>query len=187
MARLETEVLIIGTGIAGATCALIAAQQGLMVTLVTKRNDPHRTNTNRAQGGIVFRGKEDSPEMLKEDILRAGRDINSVEAVDFISEKGPDVVEEVLIRNLHVDFSHLTDSYEDNYDLTREGAHSVNRILYSADNTGEVIEKSLIKAVSSHENVTIITGATAIDLVTMHHHSSDIQARYMLGDGWKSM
>jgi L-aspartate oxidase len=182
MARLETEVLIIGTGIAGATCALIAAQQGLMVTLVTKRNDPHRTNTNRAQGGIVFRGKEDSPEMLKEDILRAGRDINSVEAVDFISEKGPDVVEEVLIRNLHVDFSHLTDSYEDNYDLTREGAHSVNRILYSADNTGEVIEKSLIKAVSSHENVTIITGATAIDLVTMHHHSSDIQARYMLGD-----
>jgi L-aspartate oxidase len=178
--RKETECLVIGTGIAGATCALTAAKAGIKVCLLTKRSDPTLTNTNRAQGGIVYRGNGDSSEMLIADIMRAGREINSVEAVEFLANEGPEIVKKVLIDELNVEFTHLTGSADESFDLTREGAHSINRILYSADNTGEVIEKALIEAVHAHENIEIITGATAVDLITLHHHSTDIQASYQL-------
>ncbi len=180
--RKETECLIIGTGIAGATCALMAAKAGIRVCLLTKRSDPTLTNTNRAQGGIVYRGNDDSPELLTTDILRAGRNINSIEAVEFLARKGPDVVKEMLIDELHVRFTHLTGPEDESFDLTREGAHSINRILYSADNTGEVIEQALIEALKRQENVEILTEATAIDLITLHHHSSDVQAKYQIED-----
>jgi len=182
MGRKETECLIIGTGIAGATCALTAAQAGLKVTLITKRRDPILTNTNRAQGGIVFKGKDDSVELIKEDILRAGRGINSIEAVDFLARNGPDIVEEVLIKGLHVNFTHLTTAQDEMYDLTREAAHSVKRILYSADHTGHEIETALIEGLKAYPNLELITDATAIDLITLQHHSSDIQAQYVLRD-----
>jgi len=149
--RKETECLVIGTGIAGATCALMAARMGIKVCLITKRSDIYATNTNRAQGGIVYRGGGDTKEMLVADIMRAGRGINSVEAVEFLAEKGPEVVKEVLIDELKVDFTHLTGAQDEDFDLTREGAHSVKRILYSADNTGEVIEKALIERVLKKE------------------------------------
>ncbi|HPL88350.1 MAG TPA: FAD-dependent oxidoreductase [Deltaproteobacteria bacterium] len=178
----ETECLIIGTGIAGATCAYIAAKAGLRVCLLTKRSDPSLTNTNLAQGGIVYSGHGDSPELLKQDILKAGRNLNSLEAVDFLSRQGPGIVKEVLIDDLNVNFTHLKGPEDESYDLTREGAHSIHRILYAADHTGQDIEKSLIEALEGLENVEIITNATAIDLITLHHHSMDVQARYLLED-----
>ncbi len=178
----ETECLIIGTGIAGATCAYIAAKCGLKVCLLTKRSNPVLTNTNRAQGGIVYAGHGDSPELLKQDILKAGRNINSIETVDFLAKNGPGIVKEVLIDALNVEFTHLKGPEDENYDLTREGAHSVKRILYSADHTGHEIEEALINALKINENVEIITNATAVDLITLHHHSSDVQTQYVLDD-----
>ena len=80
--RKETECLVIGTGIAGATCALMAANMGIRVCLITKRSDIYATNTNRAQGGIVYRGNGDSPQMLVADIMRAGREIIPPAAVE---------------------------------------------------------------------------------------------------------
>lgn len=178
----ETECLIIGTGIAGATCAYIAAKAGLKVCLLTKRSDPTSTNTNRAQGGIVYRGRGDSPELLKQDILKAGRNINCLEAVDFLALNGPNIVKEVLIDDLNVNFTHLKGPEDESFDLTKEGAHTINRILYSADHTGKTIEHALIDVLRKTQNVEIITGATAIDLITLQHHSTDIQTRYLLRD-----
>lgn len=178
----ETQCLIIGTGIAGATCAYIAAKSGLRVCLLTKRSNPAITNTNRAQGGIVYTGQGDGAELLMQDILKAGRNVNSIEAVNFLSENGPNIVKEILIDDLKVNFTHLKGPEDENFDLTREGAHSVNRILYSADRTGQEIEKSLLGALKKIENVEIITNATAIDLITLQHHSADIQTRYLLDD-----
>lgn len=179
----ETECLVIGTGIAGATCAYIAAKAGIKVCLLTKRSDPSITNTNRAQGGIVYTGgANDSPELLSRDILEAGRFINGIEAVDFLSRNGPKIVKEVLIDEMKVGFTHLQGPEDEGYVLTREGAHSINRILYSADHTGREIEKALIEHLERQENVEIITHATVIDLITLHHHSNDIQARYLLED-----
>jgi L-aspartate oxidase len=178
----HAECLVIGTGIAGATCALVAARKGIKVTLITKRGQPSTTNTNLAQGGIVYKGENDSPDLLKKDIIRAGRGINSIEAVEFLAENGPKVVEELLINELHVDFTHIQGSEEDVFDLTREGAHSVNRILYAADYTGKEIEKTLVRDLERQENIEIITGATSVDLITLQHHSKDIQSRYVLQD-----
>ncbi|MBN2297573.1 MAG: FAD-dependent oxidoreductase [Deltaproteobacteria bacterium] len=178
----ETECLIIGTGIAGATCAYIAAKAGIRVCLITKRSDPTLTNTDRAQGGIVYQGQGDSPELLKQDILKAGRNINSISAVDFLAENGPKVVKELLIDDLKVNFTHLKGPEDEYFDLTREGAHSVNRILYYEDQTGKKIEHALMDVLRKTDNVEIITNATAIDLITLQHHSTDIQTRYLMED-----
>jgi L-aspartate oxidase len=61
---IETDVLIIGCGVAGGTVALRLADAGVPVTLVTRAADPNDTNTHWAQGGIIYRGKGDAPELL---------------------------------------------------------------------------------------------------------------------------
>ncbi|MGD1994985.1 MAG: FAD-dependent oxidoreductase, partial [Anaerolineae bacterium] len=70
---IETDVLVIGCGIAGAAAALRLAQDGQrQVLVVTRTADPQETNTRYAQGGIVSRGEGDSPELLTRDVLAAG-------------------------------------------------------------------------------------------------------------------
>ena len=69
---LETEVLIIGCGIAGGTAALQLADAGIPVTVITRSRQPEESNTLYAQGGIIYEGEGDSPELLAEDIVRAG-------------------------------------------------------------------------------------------------------------------
>ena len=67
---IEAEVLILGCGIAGATTALKLADQGIRVTVVTRAREPWESNTYYAQGGIIFRGRNDSSESLATDIIR---------------------------------------------------------------------------------------------------------------------
>jgi len=70
--KAETDVLVIGSGIAGAAAALELGDAGFAVTLVTRARDPRETNTYYAQGGIVFKGKGDSPERLARDGIAGG-------------------------------------------------------------------------------------------------------------------
>jgi len=66
-------VLVVGTGIAGATAALrLAGNPHRQVVLLTRDPDPEESNTRYAQGGIVSRGPDDSAESLVADILAAG-------------------------------------------------------------------------------------------------------------------
>ena len=67
-------------------------------------------------------------------------------------------------------------------DFTREGAHSVARIVHSADATGRAIETALLARLASEKHVTLFTEATAIDLITARHHSRDVAQRYALQD-----
>ena len=70
---LTTDVLIIGSGIAGASAALQLAQNPKRrITIITREPDPHESNTSYAQGGIISRGPGDSADLLVEDILAAG-------------------------------------------------------------------------------------------------------------------
>ena len=165
---IETDVLILGCGVAGGTVALCLADAGIPVTLVTRAADPHDSNTNLAQGGIIYKGHEDSPGLLVEDILRAGAGHASCRAATLLAEEGPGLVERLLLERLGVEFDRVADG---TLSLALEGGHSLPRIIHAADATGKAISTALVRALQTHPNVTLLVGHTAIDLLTPAHHS----------------
>lgn len=177
--RLKTEVLVIGSGIAGTTCALGLAEAGHEVTLITAGEQPDGGNTALAQGGIVYKAPDDDPKILENDILTAGWKENYLKAVRYLSRRGPQVLRQVLLDRYSVPFE--TTSQGD-WHLTREGGHTLPRILFSADHTGHTIMDALLRAVEEHENIRLLTRRTAIDLLTTHHHSSSLNYRYSLNN-----
>lgn len=172
---IETDVLILGCGIAGATTALSLADAGLSVTVVTRARDPRESNTLYAQGGIIYRSPDDSPELLKEDILRAGAGHCNPKAVDILAHEGPAALEDVLLTMAQVPFDRADDG---TLSLVREGSHSTPRILHAADATGRAIETALVDALRRHADISLLTGHTAIDLLTPSHHSRNHLAVY---------
>ncbi|HLF26991.1 MAG TPA: L-aspartate oxidase [Anaerolineae bacterium] len=172
---IETEVLIIGCGIAGGVAALQLAEAGIPVTVVTRVSEPGESNTYYAQGGIIYRGQDDSPARLIEDIIRAGAGHSNPTAVNLLAEEGPALVERILIDKIGVPFDRLANG---GLSLTLEGGHSTPRIAHAADATGQAIEIALLRALQSHPNVTLLTRHTAIDLLTPSHHSLNRLAVY---------
>ncbi|MBI4470105.1 MAG: L-aspartate oxidase [Acidobacteria bacterium] len=172
MERYETDILVIGSGLAGCAAALSAARQGVQVMVLTKDVQVEESNTWYAQGGIIYRGKFDAPEILAGDIIAAGAGLCSPEAVGLLSREGPRLVQQLLIEDLGVPFD-LADDDSGALDLTAEAAHSVARIAHRKDTTGRSIEASLVEALRQDPKVTILTGRTAIDLLTLSHHSRE--------------
>ena len=164
----ETEVLILGCGVAGGTVALCLADAGMPVTLVTRAADPSDSNTNLAQGGIIYKGHEDSAALLVEDILRAGAGHASHQAATLLADEGPGLVERLLLERVGVVFDRVADG---TLSLALEGGHSLPRIIHAADATGKAIETALVRALQAHPNVTLLLRHTAIDLLTPAHHS----------------
>jgi L-aspartate oxidase len=166
----QTDILVIGSGIAGCAAAHAAAKKGANVLLMTKDSRPEESNTFYAQGGIIFRGVNDAPEKLAADIIAAGAGLCYEPAVRVLSEEGPRYVQEVLIDELQVPFD-VVDESTDEFDLTAEAAHSVRRILHYKDVTGRAIETTFLEALARNPRIRILTHATAIDLLTLSHHS----------------
>lgn len=173
--HLETEVLVIGSGIAGAAAALELADRGVSVMMVTRAGDPHDSNTWWAQGGIIYRSDTDSPEALAADILRAGAGHCNPRAVAILAEEGPARLRRLLLERAPVEFDRTK---EGDLSLVREGGHSMPRIVHVADYTGKAIEQALIKAVRAHPRISLVTGHTAVDLLTPSHHSLNRLAVY---------
>lgn len=173
--RREFDLIIIGCGIAGLTAALSAAQQNRRVAVLSKEADISESNTFYAQGGIVGPGKEDSHQLLTEDIVMAGDHTNSLDSVRLLVEEGPPLVEAFLHKTLGVEF---TTEENGAIALTREAAHSVRRIYHVTDSTGRAIEEALVRAVSDSDLITIVPNTTAIDLITNVHNSRDYQEKY---------
>jgi len=172
---IETDVLVPGTGIAGATAALRLARAGANVTLVTRADLANDTNTDWAQGGIIYRGEHDTPEQLEEDITRAGAGHCNPRAVEILATEGPELVRQILIDDLDVPFDRNPDN---SLALALEGGHSLPRIAHTSDATGHAIQVALLRAVTSQPNIQILTSHVAIDLLTPAHHARNRLAVY---------
>ena len=112
MNQTKTDILIIGLGLAGMTAAITAAKNGKKITIITKTKELSSGNTPWAQGGIVYKGREDTLEELKKDILEAGSGHCWEEAVDHLCEHGPRLVKEILIETLNTNFDKEADGYK---------------------------------------------------------------------------
>ena len=174
--RQYCDVLVIGSGIAGFSAAITAADQGLDVIVITKDPAIEESNTYYAQGGIVSMGKGDSPQYLIEDIMKAGDGICNVEAVHILAYEGPPLVEKFLVEKLGVSFSRSKDA---GYEYAQEGSHSRRRILHCMDSTGRAIEEALVRGLAGKTNIRVLANYTAIDLLTIPHHSTSPLSLYM--------
>ncbi|CCB89271.1 L-aspartate oxidase [Simkania negevensis] len=164
----ETDVLVIGLGVAGGAAALELAKKGLQVTLISSGDQISSANSYRAQGGVGYRASEEFSDDFKGDILKAGAGLCYEKAVDRLVELGPACVEEILLGELQVPFQR--DEYG-KLKLTREAAHQHPRILYHQDQTGRVIMEALLKKILAHPNITTHFRRSAVDLITLSHHS----------------
>ncbi|HLJ77296.1 MAG TPA: L-aspartate oxidase [Acidobacteriaceae bacterium] len=156
----ETDYLIVGAGIAGLRAAIGIAADGARVLVVTKEA-LGESNTQYAQGGIAvaMSGEEDIALHL-EDTVSAGDGLVNREAARVLVEEGPQRVEELL--RWGTDF----DREDGHLMLTREGAHSRNRILHAhGDATGAEIGRSLLRRARSIPNITLLEWTTSIDLM----------------------
>ncbi len=171
-----TDVLIIGSGIAGATAALqLARNPQRHIILITRATDPQESNSLWAQGGIISRGPDDNPDLLVEDILAAGAGASLPRAAQILAREGPPLLQEILIDAAGINFDR-----EPSGELSfgQEAAHSRRRILHVGDGTGKAIMQGLIHVVQQMPGIELLTDATAVDLITYPHHSRDPLSAY---------
>lgn len=172
--RHYVDAVVVGTGIAGLTCAIYLKKAGLDVAVMTKESRISESNTFYAQGGIIAAKDDDTPDLLREDILQAGCSYNRIDAVEHFAKNGPPLVFDFLVKDVGIQFS---TSEEGSIDFTEEAAHSIRRIVHFEDHTGDKIEDSLIEY-AKNIGVKFLADFTAIDLITNNHHSRNTQELY---------
>src|SRR3954462_45032 len=164
---LETDYLVIGSGIAGLNFALLAAEHG-RVGVATKKQLAD-TNTNWAQGGVAaVLASDDSFERHIEDTLSAGDGLCDRRIVEMCVEDGPREVERLVKLGVR-----LARDASGAYDLGREGAHTRHRVVHWEDVTGREIQRALMAAVHSHANITVLEHHLAVDLLSMAKYGGD--------------
>ena len=160
----KSDFLVIGSGIAGLSFALKAAEWGT-VHLVTKKEKAD-TNTNRAQGGIAsVLGMDDSFALHIQDTLRSGDGLCREEVVRLIVEDGPVRIGELL--DMGVGFTQDSGLAE-HLQLGREGGHSRRRIVHAGDLTGQAVEDALLGKVEDEERITVLENHIVLDLITRY-------------------
>lgn len=168
---IETNYLVIGSGVAGLTFSVKIAQKfpNRNVVIVTKANEDE-SNTKYAQGGvaIVLNKEKDSFKKHIEDTLIAGDGLCDKEVVEMVVKEGPDRLEELLLWGANFDVDASGD-----FDLGKEGGHSEYRVVHHKDITGFEVERALLKRAHQLPNISILPHHFAIDLVTNHHIKKD--------------
>ncbi|WP_022854685.1 L-aspartate oxidase [Thermodesulfobacterium thermophilum] len=148
----KTDVLIVGTGIAGLSLALKLKDLGHITVLAKKR--VFETATSLAQGGIAcVMGEDDSFELHIQDTMIAGDGICKRETVELVVKSAPDRIKDLITWGVSFD---RDPENPQKYHLTLEGGHSRRRILHVGDYTGRAIEKTLLERVFEEQNIEIL-------------------------------
>jgi len=165
--RHDSDVLVIGSGIAGLFYSLQVAQYGT-VAIVTKKSATDSA-TNSAQGGIAaVLDDQDSFDAHARDTINAGAGLCREEVVHWVVERGPAMIDQLLKLGTDFDPPSPTSARSDlAFDLGREGGHSHRRILHHRDATGREIERALVARVRAHPNITLFETHCAVDLLTV--------------------
>lgn len=175
----ETDVCVVGSGVAGLTLALHARRAGLRVTVVTKVNIDDGS-TRWAQGGIAaVLDPADTPEAHAADTETAGVGLCDPAAVRALVTEGPGRVRE-LIR-----FGAELDRRPDgSLALTREGGHRVPRIVHAGgDATGAEVQRALHAAVRRDPWIKLVEHALVLDLLTDATGRACGVTLHVLGEG----
>lgn len=160
--EIKTDVLVIGSGIAGLFAAHEISKYADVI-VVTKK-DKNESNTNYAQGGIAsVIDPEDSFDKHIEDTLKAGAGLCKRDIVEILVTDGPDRINDLI--RIGTEFTKKNGKL----DLAKEGGHSMARIVHAKDLTGKEIERALIAKLNTIKNVKIIENTLAIDLITEHN------------------
>ena len=161
----STDVLIVGTGVAGLWTALQLA--GKRRVLVVTKASPDESNSRYAQGGIaaVWSDTDDFDSHVR-DTQDAGAGIVDEHAARFIAEHSAQAVAWLVERG--VPFSADPDGPLGLH-LTREGGHTVRRIAHVADSTGRAIHQVLLEQARAHPHIRLRERWMAVDLVTTRH------------------
>jgi L-aspartate oxidase len=169
--QLQTDYLVVGSGIAGLSFSLKAAETGKVI-LITKSNQDE-SNTKYAQGGIAAVWHDsDSFEKHITDTLIAGAGLCNETIVRMVITEGTERVKELIEIGARFDKKNSGE-----YDLVKEGGHSEHRILHHKDITGIEIERALLSKAVKHPNIQIFDHHFAIDLITQHHQGDLITSQ----------
>lgn len=159
MRRIETDVVVIGSGLAGLATALWASPGGKIVVLA--KDQPDRCNSTLAQGGIAAAvGENDSPSFHAEDTMFAGAGLCEPQAVGLLTKEAPEIVADLIALGTRFD---LRPSGE--MDLAREGAHRLARVLHHGDSTGAEIWRALYQRIERNERIRMMPGQRVQELL----------------------
>ncbi len=173
-----TDFLVLGSGIAGLSFALRAAEIG-DVLVVTKR-ELSQSATGWAQGGVAaVLDPHDSYEKHAADTHRAGAGLCRDETVDLCVRKGPEVLKWLIDVG-----AQFTSSEPGRLDLGREGGHSERRVAHAGDITGAEIQRALVAAVRAHPRIEVREWTMGVDLIMQSRlgKPSNCVGAYVLDD-----
>lgn len=160
ISHILTDVLVIGSGVAGMRAAIEAARFGEVVLLC--KDEFGESATRYAQGGIAA-ARDDGPDAQRhfEDTLRAGAGVNRPEVVRKLVDDGPARVAELIEWGIQLD------RVGAGLALTKEGGHSVHRIVHAlGDQTGRELVRTLRERVGEDPNIRVFEYCFLIDFVT---------------------
>ncbi|MEF8792195.1 L-aspartate oxidase [Thiohalorhabdus sp.] len=159
-----SDVLIIGGGMAGLSCALALAGEN-RVTILTK-GDPGESATLYAQGGIAAAmDPNDSFEAHIQDTLEAGAGLCHEGTVDHVVRSAPGAIQRLITMGVPFTRELGEEGPLTRFHLTREGGHSHRRIIHTADATGRAVESTLLDAVYRHPEIRFLDHHVAIQLI----------------------